>query len=283
MLQRSEGKFKGHNDHGLYYQKWFQNKNFANLVITHGHGEHSGSYQRLVEALSGLQLNFYAWDLRGHGKSDGQRGYAADFNEYALDFELFLKKLTLEKEIMGKPLFLLAHSMGGLIQMKVLCQHTAMPITATIFSAPMFGLAFEVPAYKDKGARLLNRILPKLTLDNELKHEDLSRDLDVIREYEMDNLRHQKMSSGAYLGSLSCMSFVRATCAKFKYPTLFQMSEVDPVTSYPAANEIFNHITSDQKSFISYPNCKHEIYNDLDREQVFQDLKDFLIQQGVQK
>lgn len=280
MYQRSEGHFKGSKDTELYFQRWSKTQSKMNLIITHGHGEHSGSYHRLVSALDDLNLNIYAWDLRGHGRSEGQRGFAESFEDYCKDFELFLKKLTLEKEIVGKPIVLLSHSMGGLIQMKTLCDHPQLPICAAIFSAPLFGLALPVPAIKDRAARFLNQLFPKLTLWNEIKNEDLSRDLDVIREFETDNLRHNKMSSGVYLGSLNTMSLVRAGCAKFNYPCLFQMSDTDPVTSFTDANTIFENLSSQDKSFKVYKNRKHELYNDLDRNEVFIDLKEFLRQHG---
>jgi alpha-beta hydrolase superfamily lysophospholipase len=275
MSSRSEAQFQSFDQTALYFQKWGVKNPRGSLVITHGHGEHSGCYHRVVAALAGLELDIYAWDMRGHGKSGGLRGYAAEFTDYCKDYELLLRKLTNERQLLSKPLFLLAHSMGALVQTKTLCDHPNLPIAAQALSSPMFGLSLEVPAYKDKAAAYLNLILPKLTLSNGLQFSDLTRDSKVMKEFDLDVLRHDRMSSGAYLGSQNVMSELKAKAGRISLPTLIQMSENDPVTSTAAAREIFSKLSSTKKQMIEYSDRRHEIYNDLGREQVYEDLNKF--------
>lgn len=276
MATRAESHFLGAEQNTLYFQKWSVPNAKGTLLITHGQGEHSGCYSRLIDGISALELNVYAWDLRGHGKSAGQRGYAQQFTDYCKDFELFLKKLTTEKEILTKPLFLLAHSMGGLIQSKVLVDHINLPVQAQVLSSPMFGLSLEVPAIKQTAARYISALFPKLTLGNEINFSNLSRDNLVIREFEHDVLRHDRISASVYLGSQTIMSEVMAKAARVKIPTLMQISNQDPITSSPAAREFFAKISSPKKKLIEYPGFKHELYNDLERELAFADIEDFL-------
>jgi alpha-beta hydrolase superfamily lysophospholipase len=276
MSSRSESHFQSFDQTLIFFQKWDAKNPKASLVITHGHGEHSSSYHRLVEALEELDLDIYAWDLRGHGKSGGLRGYAKEFTDYCKDYELFLRLLTSEKRLLSKPLFLLAHSMGALVQTKTLCDHPHLPITAQALSAPMFELSLAVPSYKERAASYLNLFLPKLTLSNGLQPTDLTRDIKVMQEYELDVLRHDRMSAGAYLGSKSVMSELRAKAGRIGTPTLIQISENDPVTSTSTAREVFEKFSSKIKFKYEYPERKHEIYNDLGREEVFEELRRFL-------
>ena len=90
MYQRSELFFTGHNSAKLFLQKWSKPNAKGTIVFTHGHGEHSDCYHRLITAFESSDWNFIGWDLRGHGRSAGSRGFAIDFSEYVADYHLFL-------------------------------------------------------------------------------------------------------------------------------------------------------------------------------------------------
>jgi alpha-beta hydrolase superfamily lysophospholipase len=276
MSHSTEAFFQGYQDVRLFYQFWTAKNSKANLIITHGHGEHSECYQRVVEALSDLPLRIFAWDLRGHGRSDGLRGYALNFEDYNRDFEALMMHLQREYQILQKPLFLLAHSMGGLIQLKALSENIHWPITAQVLSSPMMGLSLQVPMVKDLGAVALRLLLPKLTLSTGLVYEDLSRDSEIWKEYDRDVLRHTQMSSGAYLGSLAAMELVKAKAQRIQIPTLLQLAQQDPVVSTEKNQELFQKLGAKEKILKVYPGRKHEIYNDLGREEVLHDLHAFL-------
>ena len=189
MHKRSESFFSGYDKTKLFLQKWTSIEAKLTVLITHGQGEHSDSYNRLIHGLDLLfpsRFNFIGWDLRGHGKSQGIRGYAKDFDEYVLDFQCFLESVQKQPELQKKPVVLLSHSMGGIVQACDLSEkvHLKDLIKAQILSAPLFGVAVNVPEWKDRGANVINKLLPKLTLGNEIKNSQLTRDLDVIREFE---------------------------------------------------------------------------------------------------
>lgn len=273
---RSEGQFLGFDKEKLYFQKWSHPKAKASLVITHGQAEHSGCYLRLVEALKELEIDIYAWDLRGHGKSAGLRGYAPHFSSYCEDFQLFLSLLTQQQNLMKNPIILLGHSMGGLIQAKTLSEHPQLPIAAQVLCSPMFGISVRVPEYKNLAATYLQQLLPKLTLGNEIDFKDLTRDMDVLSEFHKDVLRHDRISSGVYIGSKNAMSELRAKAGQIKSPTLMLIAENDPVTSSSAARDFFEKLTVADKKICAYADRKHELFNDLGREEVFADLIDFI-------
>ena len=122
---RSEMFFKGFDNSQLFLQTWFHEKSCGTILITHGQGEHSECYHRVIsefnlasEQHKNLPWNFIAWDLRGHGKSDGIRGYARDVDDYVLDFECFMNSATEIKGVKQRPVVLMSHSLGGLIQTK---------------------------------------------------------------------------------------------------------------------------------------------------------------------
>ncbi len=276
IYKRSESFFKGDGEVRLFLQSWEHPEAEKNILVTHGHGEHSESYHRLVEGLGDQKCNFYAWDLRGHGRSEGKRGVVHNFDEYCRDYRLFLDLIF--PKLAAGPVFLFGHSMGGLIQIKTLIRNPELPFTAGIYSAPLLGLALPVPTIKAKGAGLLNSFLPDVTMGSGIKNEMLTRDPAVIKEYEQDTLRHTRISSGAFLGFLDSFEFVRPRAAEIKKPSLFLLPEQDPVVSTPDAKRFFEKLGCSKKEIYIYPEARHELINDIHRQTVFSDIKHFISQ-----
>lgn len=201
--KRHEGNFMGYGEIKLFYQEWIRNQPKGLVVITHGHGEHSESYHRFIDGIYPLGWDCVAWDWRGHGRSEGKRGFANHFSNYVSDYHLFLKHLYQQPSYRELPWVCLGHSMGGLIQTQGLLENQLhLPIRAQILSAPLMGLRLDVPLVKDLAALAAFHIYPKLTLWNELKPEQFSRDPQVLKEYQRDPLRHDRISPGVYLGFL---------------------------------------------------------------------------------
>lgn len=276
MFKRAESFFLGSKKNKLFYQLWEPASVKGHLIITHGQAEHSGCYHRLIEGLKDLSFAVYAWDLRGHGRSDGQRGFVRSFDEYTKDFEAFLMHLRNTQNLYPENLILLGHSMGGLIQLKTLLENPHWEFKAQILSSPMLGVAVEVPLYKDLAALVFSKFLPTVTMSNEIQHTDLTRDEKVLQEYQSDFLRHDRISSSAYLGALSAIESLKKDIGKIKVPTLWQIPAKDPVVGSETSRHLFEKLGSKDKVLKVYPDRKHEIYNDLGREEVFQDIQDFV-------
>lgn len=274
-MKQFEGLITSFDDTQIFYQIWENNPQYKNwIIITHGQGEHSGCYQRLVTGLSHLKYNFIAWDLRGHGRSEGKRGYAKDFNDYTLDFIKF-KELTLDSLLDCKTAQWIGHSMGGLIQMNSLLQIPGGIEYHQILSNPYLGLSLTVPAYKEIGSILLKSYLPKLTLYNEIKDEMCSQDPEVLASYRQDVLRHHKISAGVHVGAQLAQKNVLARASLFKGSLLMLLSEHDPIVSTTLNKMLFEKIASGKKLLKIYKNRKHEIFNDLHREEIFLDVRDW--------
>lgn len=275
-LSRAETYFKGHENAKLFLQTWQHPQAKGSILITHGQAEHSECYLRLVEGLSKhLPLNFIAWDLRGHGKSEGRRGYAADFDHYVLDYNIFVEECLKFDFVKNKPLLTLGHSMGGLIQSCALAHKNESVFTAQILSSPLFGLSIPVPSWKETAATVLHQLLPQVTIGNEIKFDTLTRDLDVIREYEKDVYRHNKISSGVFFGIKREVEKIKTLTDDLTLPVYMSISDDDPIISTKDALNFFNQLKSEIKVLKVVNEGKHELYNDICREEVFQSLADF--------
>lgn len=276
MYKRSEGFFKGYQDVNLFFQVWDNPEARGTVIINHGQGEHSEAYHRMVKAFENDKWSFYSWDCRGHGRSEGRRGYVGEFDDYCHDYKIFLDMVMSDEKVKRGPVILFGHSMGGLILAKTLIRNPEIPCAGVVFSAPLLGLSIPVPVYKSTAATIFNSILPQITMGNELTNEMLTRDLDVIREFEQDALRHTRISPGAFIGFLESFEYVRPRAGEIKKPALFIVSDNDPVVSTPEIKNFYEKLGSSQKELFVYPGAKHELVNDIIRNTVFADIKKFL-------
>ncbi|MCX6131709.1 MAG: alpha/beta fold hydrolase [Proteobacteria bacterium] len=85
----------------------------AIVVLCHDYGEHVGVYHSLCSKLSQEGYKVYAQDLRGHGKSPGERGYIKNFDDFLEDLDLLLARIQ-DRESDAK-IFLLGQGLGALI------------------------------------------------------------------------------------------------------------------------------------------------------------------------
>lgn len=275
--KRQEGYFSGYENHKLFYQEWTRSNPKGLVVITHGHGEHSECYHRMVDGLYESGWDFVAWDWRGHGRSEGKRGYAGHFSHYVWDYQKFLELLTKQEAYQNIPWIALGHSMGGLIQTHELIEtKKSLPFRGQILSAPLFGVRVEVPLLKDLAALAAFHVYPKVTLWNELEQTQLSRDPAVLQEFSKDPLRHDRMSPGVYIGFLQAFEFVHRHAAKLTLPTLLQLGGQDTVVSNVDSEKFFENLGAPLKTKKIYHDSYHEIYNDLDRQNCFKDILEFL-------
>jgi alpha-beta hydrolase superfamily lysophospholipase len=283
-IERREGHFisegEGQSPCELFYQTWTGTDSRGTLVVTHGISEHSECYAKTAESLVNLGWDILAWDLRGHGRSEGKRGYVEHFTDYCRDLGAFLRHMK-KGQSLEKPFALVGHSMGGLITLRYLIEPSAStPIPgAASLSSPFLGLAIQVPFVKGLAAQLLNNVWPSFTMYNEIRYEYLTRDPEFLASYPKDTLRHGKISPALFLGMLKAIEEVKAAPDKIQLPILVQAAGQDKIVNLGATREFFPRIADKRKKLIVYEESYHEIFNDLDRVQVFRDLNAFLKEQ----
>lgn len=287
MIKRMEGYFQGDStsyagssptQNELFYQSWTGPKPRATLVLTHGIAEHSEPYHELAIDLVPKGWDLYAFDLRGHGRSDGRRGYIDDFHRFSRDLDKFVRHLRsgpLEKSAL--PIVMVGHSMGGLITLRYLVDHgEAAPAVAAVLSSPALGISMPIPALKEFAAGLLLKYLPQATLPNAIPYDKLTHVEAKWKSYPSDVLRHDKISPAMYFGMLEGAEKVSENAARVKMPTLIVAAGDDRIVSRPAIEVFFPKIGAEKKRLIIYENSYHEVLNDIERERVLSDIDGFL-------
>lgn len=273
MSQRFEGSFDGSDQTELFFQTWTPENVRGVLVITHGLAEHSECYHPLAKNLADDGWLVYAWDMRGHGRSEGKRGYVRHLDDYVTDLGELYRLVTARHP--DHSLIFFGHSMGGLVTTRFL-ETQDVEYAALALSSPEMGLNMAVPKLKEQLAIIANRWLPKITMYNEIKYEDLTRDENMIKSYRADNLRHDKISPGLFLSMVESFPLALNEAGRIQKPVLMQVAGEDRLVDPRAARAVFDKLPNKKSQFLLYPESYHEVFNDLDREQAIADLKKFI-------
>ena len=152
------------------------------IVMVHGLGEHSGSYEHTGRFLAEHGHDVVAFDNRGFGQSGGRRGHIDRFKIYLDDVE----DLVVERRQLGPPVVLLGHSLGGLIAASYLVDDRPSP-DVLVLSAP--ALAANLPRWKRVAAPIMARLAPKLFVPTDFEASILTRDPEIQPTYAADELR----------------------------------------------------------------------------------------------
>lgn len=276
MIYHSEGTFKGVGGLDLYYQSWYpEGKVRGILAIVHGLGAHSGRYNNVVEHLIPKQYAVYGLDLRGHGRSLGQRGHINTWAEFREDLQIFLQLIQSQQP--KCPIFLLGHSLGSVVVLDYVlrCPQEAKVLQGAIALAPTLGKV-GVSKIKLLVGNLLSQVWPRFTLSTGIDLSAGSRDEKILAAYAQDPLRHTRASARLATEFFASVAWINAHAADWQLPLLILHGSADRV-ALPAGGDSFcQRVTCLDKMRVEYPGAYHELQNDLNYREVLADLEDWL-------
>jgi acylglycerol lipase len=244
------------------------------FVIVHGLGEHGGRYQPFAESFTALGATVYAMDHRGHGRSGGQRGHAPSLNALLEDIDQVVVRARSES---GGPVVLVGHSFGGLLAIAYALRHQD-HIDKAVFSAPLLKVKVKVPAWKRSLANVLPKVAPRMSLSNQVDADVLSHDPANARTYRSDPLVHDRITAGLYGDTIARGEEFIARAAELRVPFLLLHGRDDQIVDPAGSQRFFARATAPDRAFCLYPGLYHEIFNEVDHEQVFQDIQSWLTQ-----
>lgn len=239
----------------------------AVMVIVHGFNSHSGEYEWAAEQLTSQGLAVYAADLRGRGRSDGERFYIAKFDSWVKDL---VNVVALAK---GRdphvPVFVLGHSAGG-----VVASTYALDYEADIAGLICESFAHEVPAPDFALAvfKGLSHVFPHTHILR-LKNEDFSRDAKVVAAKNADPLLdHEVQPTQTLAEMVRADERLARNFANITLPVLIVHGTADKVTRPSGSQRFYNDTGSRDKTLKLYEGHFHDLLNDRDKELVMADI-----------
>jgi alpha-beta hydrolase superfamily lysophospholipase len=274
-IRRTESHFEGRDRTRLVRRSWQGEVPERVVVLVHGFGEHSARYDEMAEWLAHRGCAVHAWDHRGHGLSEGRRNHVRHFDEYVGDLTTLLELVAAEHR--GRPRSLVGHSMGGLVVARALV--TGSPeITSAVLSGPALAVGPDLSRTKQWAARLLARIAPTLRSGSGLQAEGLSRDPEVVRRYQADPLVRTDMTVSLGAALLAAQRETAEAGVRVRVPLLGLHGADDPICPAWATERFLEAVRVPGSGHKVYPGLRHEIFNEPEREQVWDDLLHFIRQ-----
>jgi acylglycerol lipase len=260
----------------LYYRAWETENARAGLLVIHGLAEHSGRYVDFARAMAGFGFNVYALDLRGHGLSDGRRGHTARFDLLLQDVDRFRREVGGGcKE--GLPLFMLGHSMGGLITARYIEEYET-DLAGAILTSPWLATALPVPRWKVMLASVLNRVLPAMPISAEVDETLLSHDPLVVTRYKDDPLVHGKITPRLFAEASMAMGLVMHRSDRIDIPLLLILAGDDKLVDTRKSEAFARSLTAPDVTIHVLDDYYHEVLNDHDRAITYGVIRDWLIE-----
>jgi alpha-beta hydrolase superfamily lysophospholipase len=246
----------------------------AEVIISHGFGEHSGRYGALTEHLMAQGFSVTVYDHRGHGLSDGLPGHVESFTEYEEDLDHIVSAVRARSD--ASSVFLIAHSMGALVALRYVAKRGSR-LAGAVISAPLIAVAMQVPTHKIMIARVGSRVAPRMRMDNEIDPSVLSRDPEVGRAYISDPLVHRVVSARWFSEASRAMDEVKEWAPQITLPILVMHGTEDRLASVDATRDFFERIGSADKELGIYEGYYHELFNEPEKEQLYSRVSEWLL------
>jgi alpha-beta hydrolase superfamily lysophospholipase len=238
------------------------------LLLVHGYGEHAGRYGHVAEHLvRELGADVWAPDHRGHGLTDGERALVEDGETLSADLHDVADLARAEHP--GLPVVMVGHSMGGLIAARY-AQRWGEELTALVLSGPAVG---GNPAFEEL---LAADPLPDVPIDPDI----LSRDPAVGEAYMADELVYHGPFRRETLQALfAAVGRVAADRGLGDLPTLWIHGEEDQLVPLDVTRAAMEHLRGPATRERIYAGARHEIFNEINRDEVLAHVTAFLREQ----
>lgn len=249
----------------MYAQSWRPEETPRAVVcLVHGLGEYSGRYTHVGRAFTDAGFALVAFDLRGHGKSGGQRGHFPSLDLLMDDIHQLIHQGN--EKFPGLPVFLYGHSLGGLLVLNYATydEHSLSGVIAT-------GAGLRSPVLEQKAkialSKVLGSLLPAVTIPTGLDANGISRNPEVVRTYKNDPLVHDVATLSAARVGVSAVDRAFSHAGEFSTPLLLMHGTADPVT-YSRGSQEFAALVPENCTLKLWEGLYHEIHNEPEHDEV---------------
>jgi alpha-beta hydrolase superfamily lysophospholipase len=258
----------------IMFRRWSAPSAKAVLLLVHGLGAHSARWDFLAGFFADQGFSSYALELRGFGQTkERPRGHIDSFRVY--DRDILRLREIIEREEPGRPIFLVGESMGALIAFN-LAGLVPKKFGGLVLISPAFknGIKFPLSTY----VTLITNVLvhPKKTIAIPFTSAMCTRDIAYcgLMDRSPDELREASVK--LLMNIMGAQRAARTLANKLVIPTLFLVAGQDALVDTSAERKMFERLTLQDKALRDYPEMRHALSIELDRERVFRDILDWI-------
>jgi alpha-beta hydrolase superfamily lysophospholipase len=237
------------------------------LVICHGVNSHGGQYAWPAEQFVKSGLAVYALDLRGRGKSEGERFYVEDVADYVGDVSGTIA--IAKSRHPGLALFLLGHSAGGVVSASYTLDNQA---ELAGFICESFAFQVPAPGFALAAIKAVSHVAPRLPVLT-LKNDDFSRDPNAVAALNSDPLiAHEVQPAITVAALVRADERLREEFPQITIPVFIMHGTEDKATVCHGSEFFHQTVGSKDKTLKLYQGHYHDLLNDLGKETVVADI-----------
>ena len=240
------------------------------VLIVHGLGEHSGRYEHVAAKLRDWGWAVVSYDHRGHGRSEGKRGRLNHADDLLTDLALVFDTVRASSP---PPLVLLGHSMGGQVAAQFVAENRR-PVNALVLSSP----ALNPGLTRSRALQLAiaHALASNFAVPSGLLPRYTSHDPESVRRYMTDPLVHGKVTAKLVRSIVDGGARARAMASRWTVPTLLMYAGDDKLVKAAGSAEFAANAPSAVVRSHRFDGLYHEIFNELEKEKVFDVLREWL-------
>lgn len=267
-----EGTFEGVGGLKIFTRNWQpEGAPRGVMVIVHGFNSHSGQYEWAAEQFTKNGLAVYALDLRGRGRSEGERYYVEKIEDFTDDVEMLVKQAKSENP--GLPVYMLGHSAGGVTACIYALDHQS-EIDGLICES--FAYELPVPEIVLTFLKGLSYITPHTHVFS-LKNKDFTRDEKTVEEMNNDILiKGESQPAQTAKVLLNAAERLTEEFPKITLPVLILHGTADKATKPSGSQHFYEAAGSRDKTLKLYEGHYHDMLNDLEKEVVMADIQNWI-------
>jgi alpha-beta hydrolase superfamily lysophospholipase len=265
-IRRVETQVAGPRGQSLFRRAWLPPAAERALLVVHGFGEHSGRYEHLGAWFATRSSAVHAYDHIGHGKSSGARCHVRRFDDYLDDLASMVALVRGEHPDL--PVFLVGHSMGGLIVAAFLRERDP-AVAGAVLSGAALALPEGTSRVRLAVARVLRLVAPRVNLASPVDPAGLCTDPEVVEAYLKDPLvHHDRMTASLAAELLSAIRRTEGRAADVRVPVLVLHGAEDSMCRVEGSEAFARDLREGR--FEAYPGMRHEIFNEPGHEAIFE-------------
>lgn len=265
---KNERTFEGVGGLKIAARSWRPEEAVRGIVLLiHGFNSHSGYMVWPAEQFYSRGFAAYALDLRGRGKSEGERFYVEKFSDWLEDVDKLAAIARAENP--GAPVYVLGHSVGGVIASSYVFDHQT-EIAGLICES--FALDVGLPQIAQLALEGASYLIPHLPVYS-LKNEIFSRDPAVVNAMNNDPLiANEKQPAETASEVLKAAARLKGNMPNFKVPVFIIHGTADEATRPEGSQYFYDNLGSEDKTLKLYEGGYHDLLNDIDKQTVMADI-----------
>jgi alpha-beta hydrolase superfamily lysophospholipase/SAM-dependent methyltransferase len=275
-LSRVEQTFTSFDSSELFYRAWLPTSRIAHkaIVLVHRGHEHGGRWEEFVLMLGVSDTAIFAHDLRGHGRSPGERGYAQHFADHVRDLDVFTKHVSLKYDVPVENMVVLGHSVGAVVAAAWVHDY-APPIRGMVLATPALRVKLYVPLAR-QGLTATQAIKGKSFIKSYVKPKMLTHDPEQAAAYAADPLISRQIAVNVLLDLHDTSTRLIADAGAIRTPTLLFAAGSDWVVKNSAIRKFHDRLSSRDKSLHVLAGFSHAIFHEKDRALPISLTRDFI-------